>query len=386
MPPAKRKASKAATSELGTSAPAAKTAKLSKLIKKVKASQSKVTVSEPQVEAEITTTTTETQVTTAVAAPAEQKGKGKGKRKRKQPAEPTEEELKVQAAQAAILQQFEDEASSSDSSDEEGKDQFASQAPVISFEEDSEAEFDAQVAEVEAEAEAEVDSDTEAMATSDDDGDDEDPDQATEDSAAAQKKLDSRLGDYVDIVEDFDLDEALKQLPAPPLSKAAAARKAARADRPTYRLRRLLGGGEAGRPYRFDEGAILHVKHLPRKFQEPELRKYFSQFGHLGRVRLARHPITAASRHFGYVEFYSPEAAQIAAETMNGYIMDQFHTLACDVMAPETVHPRTMITDYRLPRTSERAQELKKKLGPNYQSALNKVKASKRARKAKQAQ
>ncbi|KAJ1925101.1 nucleolar protein [Tieghemiomyces parasiticus] len=384
MPPAKRKASKAATSELGISAPAAKTAKLSKLIKKVKASQSKVTISEPQVEAEITTTTTETQVTTAVAAPAGKKGKRK--RKHKQPAEPTEEELKVQAAQAAILQQFKEEASSSDSSDEEGKDQFASQAPVISFEDDSEAEFDAQVAEVEAEAGAEVDSDTEAMATPDDDGDDEDQDQATEDSTAAQNKLDSRLGDYVDIVEDFDLDEALKKLPAPPLSKAAAARKAARADRPTYRLRRLLGGGEAGRPYFSDEGAILHVKHLPRKFQEPELRKYFSQFGHLGRVRLARHPLTAASRHFGYVEFYSPEAARIAAETMNGYIMDQFHTLACDLMAPETVHPRTMITNYRLARTNERAHELKNKLGANYQSALNKVRNSKRARKAKQAQ
>lgn len=70
-----------------------------------------------------------------------------------------------------------------------------------------------------------------------------------------------------------------------------------------------------------NEKGIIYVKHLPHGFFENQLRAFFSQFGNVTRVHVARSKKTLRSRGYAYVEFMYREVAQIAAETMSNYLM-----------------------------------------------------------------
>ncbi|XP_055641643.1 MKI67 FHA domain-interacting nucleolar phosphoprotein [Toxorhynchites rutilus septentrionalis] len=69
------------------------------------------------------------------------------------------------------------------------------------------------------------------------------------------------------------------------------------------------------------EKGIIYIKHLPHGFFEKQLRLFFSQFGDVTRVHVARSKKTLRSRGYAYVEFRYREVAQIAAETMDNYLM-----------------------------------------------------------------
>lgn len=69
-----------------------------------------------------------------------------------------------------------------------------------------------------------------------------------------------------------------------------------------------------------DRGVVF-IKNLPHGFYEEQLKTYFQQFGRVTRVRVARSRKTTNSRGFAYIEFQYPEVAEIAAETMNNYMM-----------------------------------------------------------------
>lgn len=66
---------------------------------------------------------------------------------------------------------------------------------------------------------------------------------------------------------------------------------------------------------------VVYVKNLPHGFFEEQLQKYFQQFGRVTKVRLARSTRTGTSKGFAFIEFEVPEVAEIAAETMNNYLM-----------------------------------------------------------------
>jgi len=66
---------------------------------------------------------------------------------------------------------------------------------------------------------------------------------------------------------------------------------------------------------------VVYIKHLPHGFYEEQLRGYFSQFGAITRLRLARSPKTLGSKGYAFIEFRYPEVAEIAADAMNNYIM-----------------------------------------------------------------
>ncbi|KAL6441279.1 hypothetical protein ACFW04_003499 [Cataglyphis niger] len=66
---------------------------------------------------------------------------------------------------------------------------------------------------------------------------------------------------------------------------------------------------------------IVYVGHIPHGFYEEQMKDYFKQFGIVTKVRVARSRKTGKSRGYGYVEFLYPEVAQIAAESMNNYLM-----------------------------------------------------------------
>jgi len=65
---------------------------------------------------------------------------------------------------------------------------------------------------------------------------------------------------------------------------------------------------------------------------------YFGQFGTIKRLRIARNKKTGKSRHFGFIEFESPEVAKIVADTMHNYLLFK-HLLQVFVVASEDVHP-----------------------------------------------
>jgi len=69
------------------------------------------------------------------------------------------------------------------------------------------------------------------------------------------------------------------------------------------------------------------------------MRSYFSQFGTLARLRLARNKLSGASKHFGFIEFASLEVAKIVAATMDKYLMFG-HILQVRLIPREQVHPQ----------------------------------------------
>ncbi|KAI3727824.1 hypothetical protein L6452_16444 [Arctium lappa] len=66
---------------------------------------------------------------------------------------------------------------------------------------------------------------------------------------------------------------------------------------------------------------------------------FFKQFGEIKRIRIARNKKTGKSKHFGFLEFASPEVAKIVAETMHNYLLFE-HLLQVQLIPPERVHPK----------------------------------------------
>ncbi|KAF7458578.1 MKI67 FHA domain-interacting nucleolar phosphoprotein [Cryptosporidium felis] len=85
------------------------------------------------------------------------------------------------------------------------------------------------------------------------------------------------------------------------------------------------------------EKGIVYVGHLPFGLFEPQLKKYFSQFGKILRIKLSRSKKNGHSRGYAFIEFESLEAAEIAASTMNNYIIFK-RSLKCHVIPKQNIH------------------------------------------------
>lgn len=90
---------------------------------------------------------------------------------------------------------------------------------------------------------------------------------------------------------------------------------------------------------KFEHG-YMYIGHLPHGFFEDEIKSYFSQFGKVVRVRVARSAKTGNYRGYGFIEFVDKEVARIAAETMNNYLMFN-KVIKCQVIPKEKIHPDT---------------------------------------------
>uniref|UniRef100_A0A7S1TBD4 RRM domain-containing protein n=1 Tax=Compsopogon caeruleus TaxID=31354 RepID=A0A7S1TBD4_9RHOD len=89
-----------------------------------------------------------------------------------------------------------------------------------------------------------------------------------------------------------------------------------------------------------ESGCVLYVGHIPHGFYEEEMKKFFSQFGEVRRVRLSRSRKTGKTRGYGFLEFLSPKVAAIAAETMDRYMFFG-RLLDVHVVDAQKVHPDT---------------------------------------------
>jgi nucleolar protein 15 len=84
------------------------------------------------------------------------------------------------------------------------------------------------------------------------------------------------------------------------------------------------------------ERGVVYVGRLPKEFFEPDLHKFFSQFGDITRLRLSRSKKNAHSKGYAYIEFELQEVAEIVAKEMNKYyIMSQ--QIVCELMEKEKI-------------------------------------------------
>merc|ERR1712142_65732 len=82
----------------------------------------------------------------------------------------------------------------------------------------------------------------------------------------------------------------------------------------------------------------IYVGHIPHGFYDNQIREYFTQFGTVTKVRLARSKKNGAYKGYGYVQFAEEEVAKIAADAMNNYMMFD-KLLKCRFVAEEKLHP-----------------------------------------------
>ncbi|KAK0286791.1 nucleolar protein [Friedmanniomyces endolithicus] len=66
---------------------------------------------------------------------------------------------------------------------------------------------------------------------------------------------------------------------------------------------------------------VVYVGRIPHGFFEPQMRAYFSQFGVITNMRLARNRKTGKSQHYAFIEFASKAVAEIVAKTMDKYLL-----------------------------------------------------------------
>ncbi|WVQ85432.1 hypothetical protein IAT38_007597 [Cryptococcus sp. DSM 104549] len=104
----------------------------------------------------------------------------------------------------------------------------------------------------------------------------------------------------------------------------------------------------------------LYLGRIPHGFYEEQMKEYFSQFGDVSRLRLARNRKTGASRHYAYIEMSSQSVAEIVADTMNNYLL-MGHILKCHVIPADKVHPQLWVGANKKFRKIPRARvELKR--------------------------
>uniref|UniRef100_A0A1B6G2E0 RRM domain-containing protein n=1 Tax=Cuerna arida TaxID=1464854 RepID=A0A1B6G2E0_9HEMI len=65
---------------------------------------------------------------------------------------------------------------------------------------------------------------------------------------------------------------------------------------------------------------VVYLSHIPYGFYEEQLDKYFSQFGIVTNVCVPRSK-TGRSKGYAFIEFKHADVAEIAAETMDNYLM-----------------------------------------------------------------
>ncbi|KXT11364.1 hypothetical protein AC579_9470 [Pseudocercospora musae] len=81
---------------------------------------------------------------------------------------------------------------------------------------------------------------------------------------------------------------------------------------------------------------VVYISRLPHGFFEKQLRAYFSQFGTITHLRLARNRKTGKSKHYAFIEFEAASVADIVAKTMDKYLLFG-HILQCKRISPEQV-------------------------------------------------
>ncbi|KAL2539813.1 RNA-binding (RRM/RBD/RNP motif) family protein [Abeliophyllum distichum] len=118
------------------------------------------------------------------------------------------------------------------------------------------------------------------------------------------------------------------------LKKASAQFSTSKDDSPDFVP---LEGGPARKIPKIEErenkATVLYIGRIPHGFYENEMEGFFKQFGTIKRLRIARNRKTGKSRHFGFIEFESPEVAKVVSECMHNFLLFE-HLLQVHLVPP----------------------------------------------------
>ncbi|KAG5463562.1 MAG: hypothetical protein BJ554DRAFT_6454 [Olpidium bornovanus] len=87
---------------------------------------------------------------------------------------------------------------------------------------------------------------------------------------------------------------------------------------------------------------VVYLGRIPPGFYEEQMRDYFSQFGEVTRLRLARNKKTGRSKQYAFLEFRSEDVANIICDTMHNYLLSG-RLLQCKLIPAASVHPKTFV-------------------------------------------
>lgn len=79
-----------------------------------------------------------------------------------------------------------------------------------------------------------------------------------------------------------------------------------------------------------DENLVLYIGHLPKDFEEIDLRRFLTQFGKVYNCRVARKIETGQTKGYAFVRFGDDETAKIVCDTLHGYFLDK-QRLVCQL-------------------------------------------------------
>jgi hypothetical protein len=85
---------------------------------------------------------------------------------------------------------------------------------------------------------------------------------------------------------------------------------------------------------------VIYLGHIPHGFYEVQMRDFFSQFGEVTRLRLARCMKTTKSKGYAFIEFSDVATAKVVAESMNNYLLFE-KLLECKHVPHDRVHAET---------------------------------------------
>ena len=142
----------------------------------------------------------------------------------------------------------------------------------------------------------------------------------------AEEEVDDDTKALVQALDSGDEDEAEAQVST--FKKGQDVGKAPKAKKST----KVPTTSASGTP------GVMYLARIPHGFYEHELRSYFGQFGDITRLRVVRNKKTGASRHRAFIEFADAEVADIAARTMDKYLLFG-HILSAKTVPPAQVHP-----------------------------------------------
>lgn len=96
----------------------------------------------------------------------------------------------------------------------------------------------------------------------------------------------------------------------------------------------------------------IYLGHIPKGFGETEMRKFFSQFGDVVKLKLFRSKKTKGSKGYAFIKFESVDTAKTVSEAMNGYFMGD-RQLSSEVVPKWKVHKGMFLQ----PRKHKRGEE-----------------------------
>ncbi|CAE7467805.1 nifk [Symbiodinium sp. CCMP2456] len=109
---------------------------------------------------------------------------------------------------------------------------------------------------------------------------------------------------------------------------------------------------------------VVYLGHIPNGFFEPQMRKYFSQFGHVTRLRLSRSKKTGGSKGYAFIEFKEESVAKIVASTMNKYLLFD-KSLVCEFLPKEKCHKKLFAGWRRIPKDTRKERREKEVIQDN---------------------